>query len=97
MIDRTYTKRILIDLQSSTFLKQYLCDYTWLSGSSTCVYPIEEHKQDITIQLNTDTNIFNNFIKETINKYHDIIDDGIFVKSDGSCPSQLIFYYKEVK
>ncbi len=85
-----------MDLQKDTFLKQYLYPYVWLSGSSTNVYPIEEHKRDITIQLNTDKNIFDDFINEITTKYSDLIDRGTFIKSDGSCPSTIVFYYKKV-
>lgn len=87
------------ELKEDKLIKKYLYKYTWLSGSSTTVYPIMCWEQDgfikeITIQLDADKNVFNKLIERYKNKYNNI-DYAYFDKSDGSCPSKLVFKIKE--
>lgn len=74
---------------------KYIYNHTWLSGSNTTVYPITifEASKEIIFQLNTDKNVFKKFIERTCAKY-DMLTYGYFSKSDGSCPSEIVFYYK---
>lgn len=85
---------MLEELKKDKLINKYLCRYTFLSGSSTIVYPfiIWKNKNnnitEIIIQLNTTKNVFNKLIKRYKNKYNDI-KDMYFTKNDGSCPSTL--------
>lgn len=86
---------IVEEIKRDKMLCKYILENTWLSGSNTIVYPIaicKESKQ-IIIQLNTDKRIFDKFIDRTCKKYSRLTK-GYFNKSDGSCPSTIMFYYK---
>ena len=86
-------KTIVEDLKNEPLIKKYMLDRTWLSGSSTTVYPITVSGpgKDIEIQLDTNKNVFNSLLKKYENKYP--LYAG-FWKSDGSCPSHLYFKLK---
>ena len=71
--------------------KKYLYDYTWLSGSSTIVYPITIWKNEIEIQWKSDKKIFDKFINRIVGKYNDLFKTGYFRKTDCSCPSVIVF------
>lgn len=85
---------LLQEIKQDKLLQKYLYKYTWLSGSSTIVYPIMLYDNkiwsEITLQLDTDKNVFNKLIERYINNFN-FIEKIIFCKSDGSCPSRLIF------
>ena len=83
-------QQIVADLKEEPLVKKYLYDTTWLSGSSTTVYPIEIGKEDITLQWKSDKNVFNSFIKRIVDKYPEI-SDGWFNQTDGEEPSSIIF------
>ena len=89
-------EKILKEIQNDKLINKYLYKYTWLSGSSTTVYPITVWEKDktIVIQINTDKNFFKKLIERYKNKYKNI-ENADFFKSDGSCPSRLIFKIKE--
>lgn len=94
-------EKILEEIQKDKLINKYLYQYTWLSGSSTKVYPIsaryeKNNIKEITIQINTEKNLFNKLIERYKNNYKNI-DYGYFWKSDGSCPSQLVFKFKVVE
>lgn len=89
-------EEIVEDIKNDKMMQEYLLKYTWISGSSTIVYPIMIWKHDITLQVITDRNVFKSFIERIVNKYSDVILYGCFLKSDGSCPSTIKFYYKEI-
>lgn len=91
-LDRIQT--IVDELKQEPMVKKYLYDTTWLSGSSTTVYPIEIGKQNITLQWKSDKNIFNSFIKKIVDKYPEI-SDGWFSKTDGEEPSSITFKLAE--
>ena len=85
---------IIEEITNDKMFSKYIKGDTWLSGSSTTVYPItiSEVSKQIVFQLNTDKGIFNKFIERTCKKY-DKLKKGYFWKSDGSCPSTITFYY----
>jgi hypothetical protein len=72
--------------------------YTWLSGCSTEVHPVEIfHNRDIydiTIQLTSKRNYFSGTIKSLKKKYKDIIAM-YYCKHDGSCPNTLSVIIKK--
>lgn len=86
--------KFVSDLQKEKLVQKYLCRYTWLSGSSTEVYPITIWNKDITLQWKSDKKIFDRFIERIVKENSDLISRGCFWKSDGSCPSNIIFYFK---
>lgn len=78
-------------------IKKHILNHTWLSGSSTVVYPVYTYLDTdgtghIDIQLNTKRNYFDNVIQQIKDKYSEIVD-GRFNKTDDSCPSTLEFRY----
>ena len=92
--------KILEDMQKDILIQKYLYQFTWLSGCNTKVYPISAHYKndkikDIIIQLKTDKNYFNKLLERYKKKYKSI-EYCYFSKSDGSCPSQLVFIFKEM-
>lgn len=76
-------------------VKKNLYEHIWLSGSSTPVYPITIRDYEIEFQWNSNRRIFDKFINRTIEKYKDIFESGYFWKSDGSCPSAIVFKFKD--
>ena len=94
MIDKL--KDFVDELQNDKLIKKYLEVGTWLSGSSTIVCPITiwERSREVVLQLTTDRNVFNKLIERYKNKYNNI-EYGYFDKRDGSCPSILVFKFKE--
>lgn len=83
---------ILEDIKNDSLIKKYMLDHTWTSGSSTTVYPITVSipGKDISVQLNTDKNVFNKLLKKYEEKYPELAY-ATFWKSDGSCPCTLNF------
>lgn len=92
---RTDINNIVQQVAKDKMFAKYIQSNTWLSGSSTTVYPIviSEVSKQIIFQLNTNKNVFKKFIERTCVK-HDMLTYGYFSKSDGSCPSEIVFYYK---
>ena len=89
--------RELIDkIKLHPLCKKNLYPYTWLSGASTNVYPIEVYKPEnrITLQWWSDRNCpaFIRWIES-----FDIVDKAQFWKSDGSCPSTIAIYCNSIK
>ena len=87
--------QFLIELQNEELVKKYIYNDTWLSGSSTSVYPIAVSQYEIVIQWKSSRRIFDKFIDRMAAKYKDLILYGYFWKSDGSCPSTITFKLKE--
>lgn len=75
-------------------VKKYLYRNHWTSGSSTDVYPISIWQNDIEVQWNSDRRIFDNFIDKIVKNNSDLLSGGRFRKSDGSSPSQIIFFLR---
>ena len=88
-------KKLANELFNEDILQANIFPHTWLSGCSTIVYPCQIWSHEIVYQLKCDKNIFEDFIKEVLNKHSDTIKNGYFWKSDGSCPSTLTFKLKE--
>lgn len=90
MID---TKELLAALKAEQIINKYMYKNTWLSGSSTTVYPITFWKNEVEIQLNTKKNLFEKFIDRFVEQHGDLVISGSFCKMDDSCPATLTFYY----
>ena len=88
-------EQFIKEFLKDNIVKKNLCNGTWLSGSSTTIYPITIWKKEVVIQWKSDRRIFDKFIKRTVEKYSDLFKDGYFWKSDGSCPSTITFVLKE--
>lgn len=82
-------------LKSDKIVKKNIYSYSWLSGCSTHVSPITVWKNEIVLQWGTDRRIFDKWIKRVVERNGDLIKSGRFWKSDGSCPSTIIFWLKE--
>lgn len=86
---------VVKEIMNDNMFSKYISKHTWMSGSSTVVYPVTvwEVSKQIEFQLNTNRNMFSKFIERTCEKYP-LLEMGVFIKSDGSCPSTIKFYYK---
>lgn len=87
--------KFIEDFKREKLTQKYLYKYTWLSGSSTTVYPITICEDSIEIQWKSDKNIFEKFINRIVKTNTDIFSKGFFWKSDGSCPSTITFCFKQ--
>ena len=76
-------------------VKKNLYRHIWTSGSSTTVYPITVRRNDIVFQWNSNRRIFDKFINRTVEKYKAMFESGYFWKSDGSCPSVIVFKFRD--
>lgn len=94
MRDRDRIKQVVEEIKNEPLMKKYLYNHTWVSGSSTTVYPVMIWNNDVDFQLSTHNNYFKKFIERICNKYSDVISKGYFNKLDGSCPSVLCFRFK---
>lgn len=88
-------EQFIKEIMKDNIVKKNLYNETWLSGSSTTVYPIMIWQKSIVFQWKSNRKIFDKFIKRTVKKYNDLFIDGYFWKSDGSCPSTITFVLKE--
>ena len=95
MITKKRIDKCIEDLKKEKLVQKYLYGYARLSGSSTNVYPITIWKESIVLQWKSDKSIFDKFIQRVVDKNSDIFSDGLFWKSDGSCPSTITFYFKD--
>lgn len=91
------TNSIINDLQGSKFLDKHRMHTSWLSGSSTHIPPITEWGREYRIQLVGNKNIYREFIDEFVSSHSDELEDGYFVKGDGSSPSELVFVKRDTK
>ena len=88
-------KEFIDKLKAESLVSKYLYKQPWVSGSTTTVNPIMVWANQIELQWNSDKRIFGKFIRRIVNANSDIISSGTFWKSDGSCPSTIIFYLKK--
>lgn len=99
MITRDMVHQFIEEIKKEEMVKKNLYEYTWLSGSSTTVYPITVWVEsfptsEVVFQWKSDRQC-NRFINKMVEKFKDIIEEGYFWKSDGSCPSTITFRLKE--
>lgn len=95
MIYKERIQQFIDDLKKEEIVRKNLYGSSWLSGSSTDVYPITIWRDEIVLQWQSDRNIYNKFIQRMVDKNSDILKSGYFSKSDGSCPSRIVFRLKE--
>ena len=89
-------KDFVTNFTQEPLVKKYLHRGVWVSGCQTTVHPITIDRNSIRIQWNCDKKIFQKFINRIVEKNSDIFSDGVFWKSDGSCPSAITFYFRKV-
>lgn len=87
------TKKLLTSIENEPIIKKHMYGSTWISGSSTTVYSIMFCQREVRIQLDTSKNVFKKFIERFVKHNSDLIVGGGFSANDGSCPSELYFYY----
>lgn len=70
---------------------KYIYENSWISGTSTEVYPIMVKRDYIQVQvLTTDKRIFSqNALNKIVDKYKDLLDYALLCKGDG----ELRFYF----
>ena len=91
-----FMKNFADEIYNDKLVKKYIRMGTWLSGSSTNVYPITiwEKSREVVVQIKTKRNVFNKLLERYKNKYENI-EYCYFDKTDDSCPSRLVFKFKE--
>ncbi len=98
---------LLDDIIQDKTIEKYRCKYTWISGSSTEVYPISVGPRDIEIQLDcrvkkTDGKSFNKRYEKILERAMNAIADRhqnavaytYLDEMDDSCPAVMTFKYK---
>ncbi len=88
-------QQFIEEFKKEKVVQKNLYNATWLSGSSTTVYPITVWQKEIVCQWKSDRKIFDRFINRIVEKYSGLFECGYFWKSDGSCPSTITFRLKE--
>ena len=95
---RDFTDMVVNDPLS----KKHLLKHSWLSGSSTTVYPTEiyfpdfpENTARVTFQWDCRKNLDRPFIKRMVEKGAPVVDSGHFVPGDGSCPAAIVFFLSD--
>ena len=94
MVVENELQYFLDDLKKDKIVQKNLYDTPWAAGSVT-VYPISVYKEEVTLQWKSDKSIFDKFIEKMVKKYSNLLKCGYFLKSDGSCPSIIIFKLKK--
>lgn len=82
-------------IQSEKTLSKHILKHSWTSGCVTEVSPITFWTHNVTIQLDSDKRIFGKCIERIVAKHPELFSAGIHVKSDGSCPAEIRFFYAE--
>lgn len=69
--------------------------YSWMSGGTVEVYPIMVNRSYIQIQLlDSDKRTFNKkALDKIVNAHNGLLSRACISESDGSCPSELLFYF----
>ncbi len=83
-------------LMEQGIVQNNLCQTIWMSGENTEVFPVTICQQSVELQWESDYDPAD-WIKETVEKFQDIVQYGYFSKSDGSCPSCVAFQLKEAR
>ena len=97
-ITKEVAEKIVEEVEKSDFFLKFGSTDTWVSGSSTIVYPIMVWKNEIEIQLKSLKSYkgraatFRRLIKRLQKSYPTIT--GTFVKYDGSCRDTYSIYFK---
>lgn len=95
---------LLDDIMQDPTIEKYRCKYTWISGSSTEVYPITVWASDIIVQLDNkvkraDGKSFNKryykILERTRNaiadRHQDVVKYACLCVNDDSCPATMTF------
>ena len=96
-IEREDAKKIADEVRKSDFYKKFAYGGTWVSGSSTVVYPITVWENDIEIQLGYRKSFkgrsesFRRLMRKLKKDYPTLT--GRLVKYDGSCPDTYVIYF----
>ena len=83
-------KQFVTMLQKEPIVKRNLLDHTWISGSQTEVHPITLMQYEIELQWKSNREP-KQWIDTMVKKSNGIIQYGYFSRSDGSCPSRIVF------
>ena len=83
-------KEFISRLRKEDIVKRNLLDHTWISGSSTEVYPIQIWQTSIDLQWKSSRNP-KVWIQKMVDMSKGLITYGIFEKGDGSCPNCISF------
>jgi hypothetical protein len=81
------------ELVKEPIIQKHLYRDTWLSGSSTVVYPIEVNARldSVSIQIAGRHNYYKKFIQRVVENHPGVVVRGYFRPNDGSCPAEIEF------
>lgn len=82
-------------ISNDPFIQKYILHHTWISGENATVYPIQGWLDSIDVQINTDKNVFSKCIDRIVKNSNGALIKGYFDKSNGSCPSRIVFKLKD--
>ena len=95
-MDRQKTNRMAEAILSDKTMAKHMLKHEWMSGSSTMVAPLTIGANYASAQVDTDRpNTLNKAIRRIVDNNKDLFGDGRFCKYDGSCPSEVRFYYAD--
>lgn len=82
-------------VQSDKLIQKYLYPHTWMSGSSTTVYPMTvwTASKQIVVQVKSGAWRLRKHLQKIIETNKEAFNDAYICKSDGSCPDRIIFNY----
>lgn len=92
-MELTRLEELLINIEQSSVIQKYM---TGFQSGATYQLPITHwvESKEIEVMVESDRNVFNKFIKKICDKYKDIIKEGYYWKTDGSCPNRIYFVLK---
>lgn len=97
---------LLDDIMQDPTIEKYRCKYTWISGSSTEVYPITVWASDITVQLDSKVKkaggksfnkryekILERAMTAIADRHQDVLFCSYLSAHDDSCPATMTFKF----
>lgn len=88
-------KEIIAAIKSDETLAKHILKHTWISGSSTEVYPITLWAYEVCVQLDSPRRMYDKCVERILRAYPHLFKDGYFRKNDDSCPAELVFRYTD--
>lgn len=89
-------KDVYVAILTNKTIKKHTINYTFFSGCSTEVYPIDLCLNDVEVYVDTNKgHLFEKAIQKVVTDNPQLFKDGYFCKSDGSCHSFIRLKYSD--
>ena len=81
-------------IRDDEHISKHIRKGTWISGSSTIVSPIGvwHESKEVRVQLTNGGRVPMKSAEKIKNRFKNLVSGVRFVKWDGSCPNELVFY-----